>query len=439
MTGRLRTALQAATLLALASSAISGAGGSDPDRGSWLQARLAGAAAGDVIEVPPGTYTGPFTIERPVTLRGGGRAALVGDGRTHVVAVRGPDVTIDGFAIRGSGLDLSQDHAAVHVTGARVVVAHNRITESLHGVYVRHADGARIIGNVIVGRSEVLEPVDPLRNGLEPGAGELCAVPLNQNRRGNGVHIWNSSGHVIAGNTIRDTRDGIYLSFVDGSEVRDNDIQHVRYGLHYMYSDRNRFERNLFTDNAAGAALMFSKGLTLAANRFVANRSHRAYGLLLQSVDDTTIADNEIAGNTLGLFMEGGHGNRVLRNRVAGNHIGIRVSDSSDENVFTGNRFAGNVHPVETSGVNGSNRWALDGRGNDWDDASRLDLDGNGIADLPHRELDLFGDLRRPFPAIGLLAGSPGERLLRFVYARIAIPGIPGVVDPAPLVTGGAR
>jgi len=312
MTGRLRTALQAATLLALASSAISGAGGSDPDRGSWLQARLAGAAAGDVIEVPPGTYTGPFTIERPVTLRGGGRATLVGDGRTHVVAVRGPDVTIDGFAIRGSGLDLSQDHAAVHVTGARVVVAHNRITESLHGVYVRHADGARIIGNVIVGRSEVLEPVDPLRNGLEPGAGELCAVPLNQNRRGNGVHIWNSSGHVIAGNTIRDTRDGIYLSFVDGSEVRDNDIQHVRYGLHYMYSDRNRFERNLFTDNAAGAALMFSKGLTLAANRFVANRSHRAYGLLLQSVDDTTIADNEIAGNTLGLFMEGGHGNRQI-------------------------------------------------------------------------------------------------------------------------------
>ena len=304
---------------------------------------------------------------------------------------------------------------------------------------MRHADGARIIGNVIVGRSEVLEPVDPLRNGLEPGAGELCAVPLNQNRRGNGVHIWNSSGHVIAGNTIRDTRDGIYLSFVDGSEVRDNDIQHVRYGLHYMYSDHNRFERNLFTDNAAGAALMFSKGLTLAANRFVANRSHRAYGLLLQSVDDTTISDNEIAGNTLGLFMEGGHGNRVLRNRVAGNHIGIRVSDSSDENVFAGNRFAGNVHPVETSGVNGSNRWALDGRGNEWDDASRLDLDGDGIADLPHRELDLFGELRRPFPAIGLLAGSPGERLLRFVYARIAIPGIPGVVDPAPLVTGGAR
>ena len=103
---------------------------------------------------------------------------------------------------------------------------------------------------------------------------------------------------------------------------------------------------------------MFSKGLTLTRNRFVANRSHRAYGLLLQSVEDTLISANEIAGNTLGLFMENGHGNRVLDNRIAGNHVGIRVSDSSDANVFAGNRFTGNIHPVETTGDNRSNRWA---------------------------------------------------------------------------------
>ena len=94
---------------------------------------------------------------------------------------------------------------------------------------------------------------------------------------------------------------------------------------------------------------------------------------------------------------------------------------------------------METSGDNHSNRWALNGRGNEWEGEARLDLDGNGIADLPHRELDVFGDLRRPFPAIGLIAGSPGERLLRFVYARVALPGVPGIVDPAPIVTGGSR
>jgi nitrous oxidase accessory protein len=411
----------------------------DVDRGAWLRERLASAPEGTTIDVPAGRYSGPFTIARPLTLRGHGRAVLAGDRTTHVVAIRATDVTLEGFEVRGSGLDLALDQAAIHVTGARAIVRANHILDSLHGIYVRQADGVRIEQNTILGMAQTAESIDPRKGGVKPGEGEICATPLNQNRSGNGIHIWSSSGHVIAHNAIRDTRDGIYLSFVSGSDVRDNDIARVRYGLHYMYSDRNRFERNLFHENAAGAALMYSKGLTLTNNRFVANRSHRAYGLLLQSVDDTLVAGNDIGGNTLGVFMENGHANRVLGNHITGNHIGIRVSDSSDANVFAGNRFTGNIHPVETTGGNGSNKWALDGRGNEWDGALQLDLDRDGIADLPHRELDLFGEMRRTFPAIGLLAGSPGERLLRFVHARIALPGASGIVDPSPIVTGASR
>jgi len=429
--------------LSAASLGRVGAGAPEPaDRGGELRARIAAAAPGDTIHVAAGHYQGPFVIDRPLTLIGHGFPLLVGDRTTHVVAVRAADVTIDGFEIRGSGLDLSLDHAGIHVMdGPRVRIVHNRIVENLHGVYVRHADGARIEGNTILGLAPdgaaARETVDPLAPLPKPGEGELCAAPVNQNRRGNGIHIWNSVGHTIAGNVIRDTRDGIYFSFVDRTTVRDNDIARVRYGLHYMYSDENRFEANLFSDNAAGAALMYSKGLTLTRNRFVANHGVRAYGLLLQSVDDTEVSANEISGNTLGVFLENGHANRVLDNRIAGNHVGIRVSDSSDANVFAGNRFTGNIHPVETTGDNESNKWAAGGRGNHWDGASTLDLDGNGIADLPHRELDLFGGLRHELPAIGLLAGSPAERLLRFVHARLPIPGAAGIVDPAPLVDMG--
>ena len=440
MTPRTVAALASTALLAAAALIPLRAAPPPPiDGGPWLRGQLSTAPDGATIEVPPGIYSGPFTIERPVTLRGHGLATLAGDGTTHVVAVRAAGVTIEGFVIRGSGLDLGQDQAGIHVTGAHVTIRDNHIVESLHGVYVRQADGARIEGNTIVGRAETTEIADPLQKGLKPGEGELCVVALDQNRRGNGIHIWNSTGHVIRRNTIRDTRDGIYFSFVGQSDVADNEIERVRYGLHYMYSDGNRFEGNVFRDNAAGAALMFSKGLTLTRNRFVANRSHRAYGLLLQTVEDTLISGNEIAGNTLGLFMESGHGNRVVENRIASNHVGVRVSDSSDDNVFAGNRFTGNIHPVETSGDNRSNRWAVNGRGNEWEGEARLDLDANGIADLPHRELDVFGGLRRPFPAIGLIAGSPGERLLRFVYGRVALPGLPGITDPAPMVTGGPR
>ena len=406
----------------------------EADATAWLVQRLAEAPAGAEIAVPAAQYRGPFVIERAVRLRGDAGARLVGDGVTHTVAVRATDVTIDGFDISGSGMDLGKDHAAVYVTGARAVIVNNHIHDALHGVYVRQADGVRIEGNTILGTRTVVQPIDPFSSSAKPAEGELCEVSLNQNRRGNGIHIWNSSGHVLARNTIRDTRDGVYFSFVDRSEVHDNEIEGVRYGLHYMYSDENRFEGNVFRDNAAGAALMNSKGIVLRRNRFLANQGHRSYGILLQTVEGTTLESNEIVGNTVGVFFESGHGNRLVDNTIARNHIGIHASDSSDGNDFAGNRFIGNLHTVETTGGNLTSRWAIDGRGNYWDGAVVLDLDRDGIADVPHRELDLFGKLRREFPVIGLLAGSPGERLLRFVHARIALPGLPGVLDPSPLV-----
>jgi nitrous oxidase accessory protein len=429
---RRRTILASAATLAMA-AATAADEAPRPDRTAWLRAELASAPAGATIDVPAGTYRGPFTIERPLRLRATGPAHLVGDGATHTVAVRAADVTIDGFEVSGSGLDLTQDHAAIHVTGARAVITRNRIHSSLHGVYVRQADGTRIADNRITGTQTVTQPVDPAAAAGTPAEGELCDVDLDQNRRGNGIHVWNARDQSVTGNTIRHTRDGVYFSFVDRSVVRGNDIAGVRYGLHYMYSDENTFEDNLFRDNAAGAALMTSRDIVLRRNRFLANQSHRSYGVLLQTIDTSTLDANVIAGNTVGVFFESGHGNRLVGNTITGNHVGIHVSDSSDGNVFTGNRFDGNLHTIETTGGNLTSRWSEGGRGNYWDGAVALDLDRNGIADLPHRELDLFGPLRRELPAIGLLAGSPGERLLRFVHARIAVPGLPGVTDAAPL------
>ena len=402
--------------------------------GDELRARIETAEPGATIIVEPGTYDGPFVIEKSVRLVGNPGAILFGDRASHVVAVRAPDVEISGFAIRGSGMDLGSDHAAIHITGARAVVRGNRITESLHGIYVRKAGDCRIENNTILGPDSTRpDAVDPLAAGLKPGDSELCDIGVAQDRRGNGIHLWNSAGHVITGNRISGTRDGIYFSFTDGTLVRGNTVTGVRYGLHYMYSDDNTFEGNTFTNNAAGAALMYSKGLVLRSNRLAANRSHRAYGLLFQSVDDTVVEDNVIEGNTLGFYLENSNHVTVRANRVAFNYVGLRVSDSTAGSRFFANTFHGNLHPVETNGRNAANSWSFAGRGNRWDNALSIDLDRDGVADLPHREPDLFGGWRRGFPAIGLLSASPGERLLRFIHSRIAIAGIPGVVDPHPI------
>lgn len=420
--------------LVLLLAAVSAAGAAQED--NWLQDRIERAQPGETITLPPGEYAGPLVIDKPLVLQGEGRSAIRGNGRTHVIHIKAADVVIAGFAITGSGLDLSSDHAAVFVEGDRAVIRENEIAESLHGIYLKQVTGCRIVNNRIKGKTERLVPVaDVMQQGLAPASAEMCTVTLDQNQRGNGIHLWRSEDNLIEGNVIRDTRDGIYFSFSHHTHVRGNRIHHVRYGLHYMYSDDNVFENNHFTENAAGAAIMYSEGLWVRHNTFTGNRGQRAYGILLQSVDRIQLAENEISRNTVGIYLENSNDNTVKANTIAHNYIGARLTVSSGGNRFSRNRFSGNLHPVEFEQVNQYNTWEIAGVGNYWQGFQPVDLDGNGIGDLPHREVDLFGPMRRDFPLVGLLSGSPAVDLVRFATQQSAIPGLPVVVDKAPLTT----
>jgi nitrous oxidase accessory protein len=213
-------------------------------------------------------------------------------------------------------------------------------------------------------------------------------------------------------------------------------IHHVRYGLHYMYSDGNVFGNNTFSENAAGAAVMFSKNIVLRGNRFLSNRGHRAYGLIFQSSDGSRLEGNEISENAVGLSFNQCNANTVVANRITNNYIGLRVGSNSDDNRFTENILSHNLHPVETGGSDVSEtHWSVKGVGNFWSDAVELDLDRDGVNDLPHRELDLLSVLRRDFPAIAFLSDSPALKLLRFAHERSALPGASTIEDGASLTS----
>jgi nitrous oxidase accessory protein len=344
-------------------------------------------------------------------------------------------VTLQGLRVTGSGLRLSDDDAAIFITGNRARIDNCTIADSLHGVYLKKISGAQIVNNRIQGKTSLTVSSEPVEKGIGTGS-ENCDTTLVSNRRGNGIHQWNCESNLIRGNEISDTRDGIYFSFTNNSRVENNLIHHVRYGLHYMYSDGNVFENNTFSENAAGAAIMFSKELIVRGNRFLSNRGHRAYGLIFQSSDRSTLERNEISQNAVGLSFNQCNANKIVANRVTENYIGLRVGSNSDDNRFTENILKHNLHPVETGGsdVSGA-RWNMNGVGNFWSDAFELDLDRDGINDLPHRELDLLSVLRRDFPAIAFLSDSPALKLLRFAHGRAALPGANTIEDRTSLTS----
>lgn len=398
-----------------------------------LQEQLNAAAPNATIRVSAGIHHGPITIDKPLRLIGESDTEIRGDGSGNTVTIQAADVVLRGFRITGSGLRLANDNAAVFVAADRATIEDNTIANSLHGIYLKKVRDCRVLGNRIHGKTTLLTSRKPIEKTLTAGLGELCEVPLNENERGNGIHQWSCENNFIAGNEISDTRDGIYFSFTNHSRVEKNRVHDVRYGLHYMYSDDNVFENNRFTENAAGAAVMFSHDIVIRGNRFTDNRGARAYGILFQSDERVRVENNLIRNNAVGLSFQQAIDFVVRQNEISGNYIGLRFYGNSDGNAFTENRLSQNLHPVDVDGAGDANHWAVNGVGNFWSGEERFDLNGDGINDLPHREIDLFGPLRRDFPAIALLSGSPLVKLLRFANERAAIPSLEAIEDPAPL------
>lgn len=374
---------------------------------SPLQALVDAAQPGSTLEIPSGTYRGDLYLDRPIRLAGAGRPKLVGSGKGSVVRIRAADVTVEGFDIDGlAGGDMVADSAGVHAAAPRPTVRNCRIVNTLFGVYLREAPGARVEGNVVRGI---------------PGkdAGE----------KGSGIHAWNTLGFAIVGNDVSDARDGIYIQNASEGIVRGNAARRVRYGLHYMSSDDNVFEDNLFEDSAAGAVLMFSSRIQFRRNRFLHNRGFASVGLLFKDLQDSVAEDNLIADNARGVFLEGSYRNVFRRNVVAESDVAIVLYSSSGGNRFEGNAFLGNLTPLTLH----ARRTDTVFDGNYWSENGEPDLDGDGRSDRPYVIGSLFDHFRGNLTAADLMAQSPAASALAAAERVFPVLDPIQAVDHAPL------
>ena len=347
-------------------------------------------------------------INKPLTLVGERGAEIRGNGKGNVVTIAADDVTLSGLRIAGSGLQLMDDDAAVFVTGNRARIENNVIADSLHGIYLKKISGAQIFNNRIQGKTTLTAANEPVEKTIGSSS-ENCDTTLVSNRRGNGIHQWNCEGNLIRGNEISDTRDGIYFSFTNDSRVENNLVHHVRYGLHYMYSDGNTSSRTTPSRKTRPAppscfrrswwcvatASSITVAIALTDSSFSRPTAARSKGMRSPKMRS---ASRSISATRTRLSA-------IASCKITSVCASVRTrTTTSSPKIFSCTIFI----PVETGGsdVSGT-RWSVNGVGNLWDDDFAVDLDRDGINDLPHRELDLFGVLRRDFPAVAFLSDSP--------------------------------
>lgn len=334
--------------------------------GADFASTIAGAAAGDKIIVQSGTYTAiDVKIDKQLEITGQPGAILDGQGKSQIFIVSANGVVIRGLTFIRSAMSYVSDNAAIKATGvADLKIENCSFRDNFFSVYLAKSSYCTV------------------RNCDFKASGKL------ESSSGNGIHQWYCRNSVIENNTIVGHRDGIYLEFSRNAIIRGNkSLNNIRYGLHFMFSDSCTYRDNLFQENGAGVAVMYSRFITMTGNIFKQNWGPAAYGLLLKEIADSHIERNRIEGNTIGLYADGCNRNTIYFNTFHSNGWGVKIYANSSQNNFTDNNFLSNTFAVST---NSSSLQTNTFDANYWSEYTGYDLNRDGFGDAPHHPVRLF-------------------------------------------------
>ena len=156
-----------------------------------------------------------------------------------------------------------------------------------------------------------------------------------------------------------------------------------------MFSLNDAYITNIFRNNGAGVAVMFTRNVKMYNNHFEENWGDSAYGLLLKEISDSYIFNNTFSRNTSGIYMEGTSRVKVEKNVFSANGWGMKVQASCMDNEVVNNNYLKNTFDISTNGSLVLNTFDS----NYWDKYEGYDLNKDSIGDVPYHPLSLFAVL----------------------------------------------
>ena len=339
------------------------------------------AKNGDSVLVEKGFYKeGNIIINKEIYFLGRDFPTIDGDRKFEVLSIKSNNVTVKGFKIQHSGYATMDDPGGIKVYDSHhVTIIDNLVYDNFFGIYIQYSKNCIIKNNKII------------------------AFGKEEQEIGNGIHCWKSDSLQIIGNYVSGNRDGIYFEFVTNSVIwRNISTNNIRYGLHFMFSNDDAYFSNIFENNGAGVAVMYTKNVVMMNNTFKDNWGDAAYGLLLKDISDATIFNNRFINNTSAIFMDGGNRIIVEKNTFKANGWGLKIQASCMDNVIENNNFLGNTFDVSTNSTLVQNKFIS----NYWDKYEGYDLNKDGLGDVPYRPLSLFSVIVESNPPAMLLFRS---------------------------------
>lgn len=346
-----------------------------------LKKAISIAKDGDTIFVHKGIYKeGNIIINKRLILIGKGYPVFDGEKKAEVFSIKHDSVIFKGFKVINGAYGTITDPAAIKTyTVNNVIIENNILDNNFFGIYIQNGDKCIVKNN------------------------RLKAYGKEEQQSGNGIHCWKSTNIQIINNKVSGHRDGIYFEFVSESVIWRNIVENnIRYGLHFMFSHNDSYITNVFRNNGAGVAVMYTKNVTMINNLFDENWGQSAYALLLKEITDSHILNNYFVKNTTAVYMEGSSRIKFKNNDFKDNGWAVKIQASCDDNSFHFNNFIGNTFDMGTNGSLVLNNFD----NNYWDKYEGYDLNRDNFGDVPFHPLSLFSVLTENTPSAMLLYRS---------------------------------
>ncbi|SIS80817.1 nitrous oxidase accessory protein [Zobellia uliginosa] len=364
----------------------------------------------DTLLVKKGTYKEyNILIDKPLTLIGENYPIIDGEDQGEIIRIVSDNVTVDGFFIVNVGTSYTTDYAAIRVVKSKNFLIQNIVLEKLFfGIYLEKSNHGKVYHNKIIGDA------------------------IDEYNSGNGIQLWYSDHVEVSQNIVQGARDGIYLEFSDNITIHNNkSTNNLRYGLHFMFSDDDVYTDNIFENNGAGVAVMFSKRIKMKGNTFRKNWGPAAFGMLLKEINDAEISGNTFEENTIGIHIEGSNRIEYKANNFVKNGWGIKVLGACYANTFRANNFLYNSFDISYNSKLNDNVFD----GNYWSAYTGYDLDKNGIGDVPYRPVKLFSYIVNQTPEAIVLLRSLFMDIIDFSEKVSPVFTPDNLLDTNPLMT----
>lgn len=366
------------------------------------------AENGDTIVIKKGLYK-EHEIEiigKSISIIGEEFPVIDAEMKGTAFIIKADNFSIEGLHIKNIGTSHISDHAGILISRSKnFSIKNNLLSNIFFGILVERSSEGIISNNKIRSKAR------------------------SQANSGNGIHIWHSNEIIIDNNDVQGVRDGIYLEFANNCDIINNICkENLRYGLHFMFSDHNRYLENIFENNGAGVAVMYSKFIDMERNLFKKNWGSASYGLLLKEITDATLRHNIFEDNTIAISADNTNRIDYLENDFISNGYAVRIRGACYKNIFERNNFLANSFDVAYTGNINENKFLR----NYWSEYTGYDLNKDGIGDVPFRPVKLFSYLVNTTPEAIILLRSMFIGLLDFSEKVSPIFTPADLTDPEP-------